>query len=154
MGWNSIGDASRTVPLVIRWKKPNGENQTVSFPGGVDKSIHWLMSYCCLKGVELGYPPHEGWCWGYFVKLIEGTDKPSNHGKGGGRAIDYNAPENARGTRGEMPLRLVQVFEENGFNWGGHWDFTDPMHFEALRSRAWYAMRTRKMKRRVRRGKG
>jgi hypothetical protein len=97
----------------------------------------------------MGYQPKDGQCWGYYVKLIAGIDKPSNHGRGGGRAIDYNAPENGRGGRGEIPMDVVEVFERNGFNWGGRWDYTDPMHFEALKTRLWYFRRTRKMKRLV-----
>ena len=149
MSWNSIGDASRVVPLVVRWDKPDGTKHTVSFPGGCDKSIAYLLTYCIHRAIELGYPPREGWCWGYFVKPIAGTTIPSNHGKGGGRAIDYNAPENGRGTAGELARhpKVVAVFKRNGFNWGGTWDYTDPMHFEALKSRLWYWRRTRQVKR-------
>lgn len=154
MGWNTPGDTKRTVPLVVGWDRPNGDKEHVSFPGGIDKSVSWLFNYCILKAVDLGYPPRDGWCYGYCLKKIAGTDVWSFHAKGGGRAIDFNAPENGRGTRGEIPMKVVEVFERNGFTWGGRWDYTDPMHFEAGKSRLWYFRRTRYMKRQVRKNRG
>lgn len=157
MSWNSIGDGRRNAALVVAWKRPDGDLERVGFPGGCDKSIHWLLTYCIHKAIEMGYPPRDGWCWGYYVKDIAKTNIPSNHGKGGGRAIDYNAPENGRGTKPKqyaMPVKVAEVFERNGFNWGGRWEFTDPMHFEALKSRLWYFRRTRQMKRLVKKQRG
>ncbi len=29
-----------------------------------------------------------------------------------------------------VPLQIVEVFEEQGFIWGGKWFFFDTMHFE------------------------
>ena len=40
-------------------------------------------------------------------------------------------PGNQRGTVGEMDRTVVSIFESWGFTWGGHWRYTDPMHFEA-----------------------
>jgi hypothetical protein len=47
-----------------------------------------------------------------------------------GIAVDLNVPENQRGTVGHMDRQVVEVFERWGFAWGGHWRYTDPMHFE------------------------
>lgn len=30
----------------------------------------------------------------------------------------------------KVPLKIVQIFEKEGFFWGGHWHFYDTMHFE------------------------
>jgi hypothetical protein len=27
----------------------------------------------------------------------------------------------------------VKIFQKWGFNWGGYWQYTDPMHFELAR---------------------
>ena len=50
-----------------------------------------------------------------------------------GTAIDLNVPGNQRGTVGLIDRRVVQIFNRWGFNWGGTWRYTDPMHFEMAR---------------------
>jgi hypothetical protein len=50
-----------------------------------------------------------------------------------GTAIDLNVPGNQRGTVGTMDRRVVDIFKRWGFNWGGTWRYTDPMHFELAR---------------------
>jgi len=66
---------------------------------------------------------------GCFVpRYIAGTHQLSYHAFG--LALDINAPENARGTRGHMDPRIVDIFRQWGFEWGGTWHYTDPMHFQ------------------------
>jgi hypothetical protein len=67
----------------------------------------------------------------YYPRFIAGTTRLSNHSFG--LALDLNVPGNQRGTVGEMNRDVVQIFESWGFTWGGHWRYTDPMHFEANR---------------------
>jgi hypothetical protein len=50
-----------------------------------------------------------------------------------GTAVDLNVPGNQRGTAGTIDRRIVQIFDRWGFNWGGRWRYTDPMHFEMAR---------------------
>lgn len=50
-----------------------------------------------------------------------------------GTAIDLNVPGNQRGAIGEIDRRVVNIFIACGFNWGGLWNYTDPMHFELAR---------------------
>jgi hypothetical protein len=50
-----------------------------------------------------------------------------------GTAVDLNVPGNQRGTVGTIDRRVVQIFDRWGFNWGGRWRYTDPMHFEMAR---------------------
>ena len=47
-----------------------------------------------------------------------------------GIAIDLDASTNGRGTAGTMDPRVVSIFKQWGFRWGGDWSYTDPMHFE------------------------
>ena len=42
-------------------------------------------------------------------------------------------PGNQRGTSGQMDRTVVSIFEKWGFQWGGDWNYTDPMHFELHR---------------------
>ena len=64
----------------------------------------------------------------FYPRFIAGTTTLSNHAFG--LAIDINAPENARGTAGQMNRQVVAIFQRWGFTWGGVWHYTDPMHFE------------------------
>lgn len=50
-----------------------------------------------------------------------------------GTAVDLNVPGNQRGTAGTIDRRIVEIFDRWGFNWGGRWRYTDPMHFEMAR---------------------
>ena len=47
-----------------------------------------------------------------------------------GTAIDLNASTNYRGIPGDIDRTVVAIFKHWGFNWGGDWNYTDPMHFE------------------------
>jgi D-alanyl-D-alanine carboxypeptidase len=64
----------------------------------------------------------------YYPRFIAGTTTLSNHAFG--LAFDLNVPGNQRGTVGEIDRTVVSIFEKWGFGWGGHWGWTDPMHFE------------------------
>jgi hypothetical protein len=64
----------------------------------------------------------------YNSRFIAGTTSLSNHAFG--IAIDLNSLQNQRGTVGQMDREVVAIFEKWGFSWGGHWRYTDPMHFE------------------------
>lgn len=64
----------------------------------------------------------------YYPRFIAGTNQLSLHAFG--IALDLNVPENQRGTVGQMDRTVVRIFERWGFTWGGHWAYTDPMHFE------------------------
>jgi len=46
-------------------------------------------------------------------------------------AIDLNPMENDPGSKGNIPEEAVTIFEEEGWNWGGRWKKSDPMHFQA-----------------------
>ena len=64
----------------------------------------------------------------YYPRFIAGTSTLSNHSFG--LAMDFNVPGNQRGTAGEMDRDVVAIFKKWGFDWGGDWNYTDPMHFE------------------------
>ncbi len=49
-----------------------------------------------------------------------------------GIAIDLNTGNNAQGSPGDMDTGVIEIFRENGFEWGGDWSGKthDPMHFQ------------------------
>lgn len=74
-------------------------------------------------------PAQYGGC--FVPRFIAGTHTLSYHAFG--LAIDLNVPENQRGTAGRMNPQIVDIFRRWGFEWGGTWHYTDPMHFELHR---------------------
>jgi hypothetical protein len=79
------------------------------------------------QGLSSALHPNE-YAGCYYPRFIAGTTTLSNHSFG--LAMDFNVPENQRGTPGEMNRTVVQIFKDWGFAWGGDWHYTDPMHFE------------------------
>ena len=75
------------------------------------------------------HPGEYGGC--YVPRFIAGTSSLSFHTFG--TALDLNVPGNQRGTSGQMDRTVVSIFERWGFQWGGDWNYTDPMHFELHR---------------------
>lgn len=49
-----------------------------------------------------------------------------------GIAIDLNPLSNEQGTTGDMDTRIISIFNNFGFSWGGNWPLPrkDPMHFQ------------------------
>lgn len=68
----------------------------------------------------------------YHPRLTRSGESVSRHAWG--IAVDINVPDNPAGTSGNQDPRLVEVFEEHGFTWGGDWLVPDPHHFEHVGS--------------------
>lgn len=69
-----------------------------------------------------------GGCYGPRFIGLDPAGRLSHHSWG--IAIDINVAENAFGTKADQDPRLVEIFEEHGFTWGGRWLVPDGMHFE------------------------
>lgn len=52
----------------------------------------------------------------------------SNHSWG--IALDLNPKKYPYGSKSKPNAKLIEIFENNGFIWGGRWKTPDPMHFE------------------------
>lgn len=62
-------------------------------------------------GIAIDINSHYGNYWLWDVKKYKcGVSKLPNHN--------------------HIPMRIVKIFEDQGFYWGGHWHFYDTMHFE------------------------
>jgi hypothetical protein len=80
-----------------------------------------------------GYAIDPAQSGGYNPRNIAGTNTPSQHSFG--NAIDINWTRNARGTKGDIdPVLAQRLADELGFEWGGAWKNSDPMHFEIKRT--------------------
>jgi hypothetical protein len=77
------------------------------------------------------HPQEYGGC--YVPRFIAHDPSLGSSLHSWGIAVDLNVPENLRGTRGHMDPGVVAAFKRWGFDWGGDWHYTDPMHFEMSR---------------------
>ncbi len=141
----SVGDAvgiynytvlpgGRLIRPEPSWVRAHISTQVVPILGSVtcNTVIFPQLRAALQEIVDLGlsseiHPKEYAGC--YYPRFIAGSTTLSNHAFG--LALDLNVPGNQRGTVGEMDRRVVAVFEKWGFTWGGHWRYTDPMHFEA-----------------------
>lgn len=122
------------APLLRNITVPNGV-----LAGDVAVVFRWLAEQYDRR-VERLIP---GWCWGWFVKVIEGSDVVSNHASG--TAVDFNAPANPMGTgttkrslTAEQIDECHKIEQESGgvLRWGGDFSRNDPMHWEIVKSPA------------------
>jgi len=118
----------------------------IPFPAGLATELHELALILLAETEKRGYAVHPGWNWGYANRAIAGTNTASNHSKG--TALDINAPVNGRGTKGTFPPAIAhEVWNPCGWEWGGDWGYTDPMHVEFIPARSKVAEMTDKAKR-------
>jgi hypothetical protein len=72
---------------------------------------------------------------GYNFRVMRGGSKLSMHSWG--CALDFDPERNGLGDKTPaMDHRVVEEFEREGWEWGGHWSRPDGMHFQAAWSRA------------------
>lgn len=129
-GWPvTAGPQQDRAPLIRDVTVPNGV-----LAGDVAVVFRWLAKEYDRRVERLV----AGWCWGWFVKPIEGSSVVSNHASG--TAVDFNAPANPMGTPTRRSMTADQVAEchalerEAGgvLRWGGDWGRPDPMHWEIV----------------------
>lgn len=61
-------------------------------------------------------------------RTVTSSQKISTHAWG--IAGDFDTIDNALGKRPEMHPRIVAIFKDHGFVWGGEWSRPDGMHFQ------------------------
>jgi hypothetical protein len=64
----------------------------------------------------------------YNDRTVTSSQKTSVHAWGIG--VDLNAATNRLGAVPKMDRRIVAIFDDHGFQWGGEWNRPDGMHFQ------------------------
>lgn len=71
----------------------------------------------------------------YNFRAMRGGAALSMHSYG--CALDFDPARNALGSKKmSMDMRVIEEFEREGWEWGGHWSRPDGMHFQAARTKA------------------
>jgi hypothetical protein len=130
-------------PIVGKSACDQGPFAGVVFPNGILKGDVATIARWQLAEYERRVEPLvPGTCWGWFVKLIEGSATRSNHGSG--TAWDNNATQHPMGVPASHNMSPAQISachaieaESQGtLRWGGDFSRPDPMHWEIIGSRA------------------
>lgn len=71
----------------------------------------------------------------YNFRTMRGGKSLSMHSYG--CAVDFDPARNGLGDKNPaMDRRVIEEFEREGWEWGGHWSRPDGMHFQAARTKA------------------
>lgn len=89
-----------------------------------------LVKELLARTKAMGYMMHAASTGGYNCRYISGTSTPSNHAYA--RAVDINWNENPHSYTftSTIPPKVVKMWMNAGFYWGGHYSKPDTMHFE------------------------
>ena len=136
-GWPASSDKSALSIIT-----PTVPGTNVDFPQGIrGGDVETVLMYVAEQFHKNVEPLHDGWCWGYFYKQIEGSSQLSNHASG--TALDLNAPNHPMGSSGTFSgakvssIRNILNFCEGVVRWGGDYSGRkDEMHFEINASAA------------------
>lgn len=91
----------------------------------IAKMLGDIFAEIAEKGLAVYVTSFDG-CYNH--RLTRGSSRLSLHALGA--AVDINALTNPLGSKGNQDQRIVEVFEDHQWTWGGHWKSRpDPMHF-------------------------
>jgi hypothetical protein len=130
-------------PIVGKSACDQGPFQGASFPNGILKGdVATIARWQLKRYAQLVEPVVPGTCWGWFVKVIEGSAVKSNHGSA--TAWDINATQHPMGTAASHNMSAheiamchqIETESGNVLRWGGDFSRPDPMHWEIIGSRA------------------
>ena len=102
--------------------------QTVQVHREIAPIVQFLFDEIERRGYLIHKPGQIKDDWGYANRPIRGRNVASNHSWG--LAFDIDATQYPMGTRRNPPRWIVDLIEAYGFEWGGRWSRSDPMHFE------------------------
>jgi D-alanyl-D-alanine carboxypeptidase-like protein len=130
-GWpvDFSGDRQDHSPIAAGVTAPQGVRR-----GDVATVLHYVARRFDSEVERL----RQGWCWGWYVRRIAGSNTYSNHASG--TAIDLNAPDHPAGSTGTFTrtqrTAIGRILDacDGVVRWGGQ--FTgrkDEMHFEINR---------------------
>ena len=125
-----------TLDIESSWMRNNIRTESVPILGDVTcHRVLFPQLREALRDIErqgLGHAIHPQQFAGCFsARFINSNPNGRLSHHSWGIAVDLNAPENSFGTKADIDMRIVEVFEERwGFTWGGRWIIPDGMHFE------------------------
>lgn len=122
------------LPAPLRLDFVKGENE----PMVCKITAHALIAGLLKKTLQEVYDKGlwdglSGYSGGFAWRPMRGKSTVSTHAWG--IAWDFGASRDPLGDKPggpdpDMPMEIVEIFEKNGFVWGGRWSRADQMHFQ------------------------
>lgn len=126
-GWGPGWPTNRIKDQV--WVQAQRSRVRFQVHHGIAPIIKFLIDEVERRGYLLHVPGKTPDDWSFNSRPIRGTNRPSNHSWG--LAIDIDATKYPQGQRRNQPPRwVIDLFRAYGFEYGGDWSNSDPMHFE------------------------
>jgi hypothetical protein len=116
--------AKARVPDVFK-RLPYLANGTLTCHKLIKARVEWVFAELERRGLADLIKSYDG-C--YNPRPKRGGSDPSTHAWA--IAIDINAGDNRMGAKPKIDRRIVAVFKEAEFVWGGDWASPDGMHFQ------------------------
>jgi hypothetical protein len=123
----TLGTCWLPMPLRLGWD-PSKEVQKIRMHRLITLDAAEIFGRIAKAGLWTKLRTFDG-CYAWRAK--RGVQKLSTHCWG--IALDFNAATNQLGEKGDMDPQIVEIFEGAGWEWGGRWDRSDPMHFQAAK---------------------
>ena len=123
-----------TVPSFLRFPFTHVRNTalgTRGFPTKIylNKSLEMPLATALWHLITRQLPDElRTWDGCYMIRNSRGLNTWSLHSWG--LAIDVNASSNRLGQKPKLSDNFVKCFTDAGFDWGGHWQRPDGMHFQ------------------------
>lgn len=122
-------------PMVLAWDVNQPVHSILFHRRAADALKRVFLAMLQTYGMRLEAMGMHLYGGSYNFRLMRGSASLSMHSWG--CAIDLNPEANPFGRRwsgGKMMNQgVVELFEAEGFTWGGHWRRPDCMHFQAAR---------------------
>jgi D-alanyl-D-alanine carboxypeptidase len=123
------------IVIDSKWVKANIRTASVPILGSVTchralfPQLRRAMRSVKSEGLAHLIDPNSfGGCFGPRFVSSNPDGRLSHHAWG--IAFDINVSQNPFGAEPNMPRRIVEIIEGQGFTWGGRWIIPDGMHFE------------------------
>lgn len=130
--------ATGAIDIDPRWHRQNIIEASVPILGTVSchralfPQLRTALETVRAEGLSFAIDPGDyGGC--YSPRFIDSNPGGRLSHHSWGIAFDVNVSANRPGTRSDQDPRIVEIFEDAGFTWGGRWLIPDPMHFEWVR---------------------
>ena len=123
------GDARKESNMVL-WDVPT-ELEIGVIPKRIycNKDMIAPLTQAFKKLIETGHVKElKTWDGCFNIRNKRGASSASLHSWG--CAIDVNSAWNGLGKTPTLSQGFVKCFTDNGFDWGGHWNKPDGMHFQ------------------------
>jgi len=123
-------------PMVLAWDTRRDVSR-IAVHKKCEKSLRRILTKIAeeFSAQERAYHQLDRFGGCYNFRLMRGSNRLSVHSYGA--AIDLAPELNGLGVKYKpnsrmMPMKVIRIFESEGWGWGGEWHRPDAMHFEAV----------------------